>query len=112
LKHQAKIHIQRALMIREIFTREQMRLTNEELNEELKRMAAEFGIHPMELVDILQKNGQMEELSFRALSRKVTDFLAAHAEVSVLAPGSAPAAPDQPAKEKPARTRAPKEKAE
>lgn len=114
LKHQAKIHIQRALMIREIFTREKMQVTNQELNDELRRMAAEFGVHPMELVDVLQKNGQMEELSFRALSRKVTDFLADNAEVSVLAPGAAPAPATsaEPAAEKPAKKRAPKAKAE
>ncbi len=80
LKVQAKMHIQRAIMIRDIFTKEQMQISNEELNAELREMAAEFGMPPLELLDILQKQNSLDELQFRTLSRKVTNFLAENAE--------------------------------
>jgi trigger factor len=76
----AKVHVQRALMIREIFTREDMKLSNPELNQELVAMAGEYNIQPDEMLNLLKKNQAVEELHFRAISRKVADFLAEHAD--------------------------------
>lgn len=79
-RQKAKLHVMRALVIRELFTREKMSLSNTDLNRELSMMAAEYEISPEEMLNLLKKNDAMEELHFRAISRKVSDFLIEHAE--------------------------------
>jgi trigger factor len=90
-REKAKLHVERALMIREIFTKEEMQLTNQELNQELFSMASEYNTEPEEMLKLLQQNKALEELHYRSISRKVSDYLLSHAEI--LEPGSAPAAP-------------------
>jgi trigger factor len=92
---QAKSHVERALLIREIFVKEKMQLSNTELNQELFIMASEFGMESKNLLEILKANNSLEELHFRAISRKVSEFLEANAEVSEAA---APAADEKPKK--------------
>ncbi|HWA83371.1 MAG TPA: trigger factor [Fimbriimonadaceae bacterium] len=79
-KDKARIHVKRALAIREVFTKEKMTLNNQELNQELFAMAQEYEINPEDLLNILKKNNQIEELHFRAIARKVGDFLIEHAD--------------------------------
>jgi trigger factor len=81
LESQAQLHIKRAIMIREIFTKEEMKISNDELNDELRLMASEYGVAPMEMLDILKENRALDELQFRTLSRKVTDFLTEKADI-------------------------------
>ncbi|MFI5387018.1 MAG: trigger factor [Fimbriimonadales bacterium] len=78
-KEKARTHVKRALLIREVFTKEKMTLGNQELNQELYAMSQEFEMQPEDLHAILKKNNQMEELHFRAIARKVGDFLSEHA---------------------------------
>lgn len=78
---QAKLQVERALLIRDIFTREKMQLSNKELNQELMLMSQELGMEPETLVNMMRENNSLEELQFRAISRKVGDFLIAHASV-------------------------------
>jgi trigger factor len=80
-KDRAKQDMQRAVVITEIFRLEDMRLTNKELEIELLVMANEFEMDPQELLTLLKKNESLNELHFRAISRKVTDFLTEHANV-------------------------------
>jgi trigger factor len=82
----AKMHVERALLIREVFVKEKMELTNEELNEELFEMAEEMQVPPQEMVEILKRNNALDELQFRAISRKVGNFLEANADVKEVAP--------------------------
>lgn len=82
-RQKAKIHVMRALVIRELFTREKMSLNNADLNKELFGMANEYEIKPEEMLNLLKKNDAMEELHFRAISRKVSDFLIENAETKV-----------------------------
>jgi trigger factor len=84
-KDKARIHVKRALLIREVFTKEKMQLTNQELNEELFAMASEYEISPEELLALLKKNNQVEELHFRSIARKVGNFLAEHADAKEVA---------------------------
>ncbi|MDR3692819.1 MAG: trigger factor [Fimbriimonas sp.] len=81
----AKLHVERALMIREVFVAEQMALTTDELNDELYSMAQEYGIEAAEMWEMLKKNEAVDELHFRAISRKVADFLESHAEATAAA---------------------------
>jgi trigger factor len=80
-RENAKMHVERALLIREIFVQEKMELSNEELNQELFTMAEEMQVSPEEMVAILRKNEALDELQFRAISRKVADFLEQNASV-------------------------------
>ena len=81
----AKLHVERALIIREVFVAENMQLTNNELNAELYSMAEEYGIEPKEMWELLQKNEAVDELHFRAISRKVANLLDENAEVKEVA---------------------------
>lgn len=80
-KEKAKLYIQRAFIIREIFEKEKMTLTNPDINMELILMAQEYRVSPEEMVNILQKNNALEEVRFRTISRKVGDFLLSKAVV-------------------------------
>jgi trigger factor len=79
---QAKVHVERAMVVREIFAKEKLAISNDELNQELFAMAQEFGIEPMELLQAMQKAGSLQELQFRAISRKVTTFLIDNASIT------------------------------
>lgn len=79
---QAKIHVERAMIVREVFEREGLQLTNSDLNTELFFMASEYSVQPQELLQQLQTNNALPELQFRAISRKVTDLLLASAAVA------------------------------
>jgi trigger factor len=82
-KSKAKLHIERALLIREVFTREQMELTNEELNQELYAMAGEYEVEPEQMYKMLQENNSLDELRFRTISNKVNEFLESNAQIVV-----------------------------
>lgn len=74
-KERAKSEIRRALVIQTIFVQEKLQLTNVDLNEELQLMANEYGVEPLQLAESLQKNKSLDELQFRAIQRKVRQFL-------------------------------------
>jgi len=97
-QEKAKMHIERALLIREVFSAEGMDLTNTELNVELVAMAREYEVEPEQMVKMLQESNALDELHFRAISRKVSRFLESSAEVTtVAAPDAAEeAAPAEP----------------
>ena len=94
---QAKVHVERAMVVREIFSKEKLQITNDELNNELFFMAQEFKVEPMELLEYMRKNDSLQELHFRSISRKVSNFLIEHA---VISEGDAPAKPAKAAKAK------------
>jgi trigger factor len=84
-REKARVHVKRALLIREVFTREKMTLSNQELNEELFLMAQEYEMQPEDLLGILKKNNQIEELHFRAIARKVGKFLSENSDAKEVA---------------------------
>jgi len=80
-KTESKLHVQRAVAVRDIFSQEKMTLSNQELNRELGAMAQEFEMDPKELLTTLKKNQALDELQFRAIFRKVTEFLKENAKI-------------------------------
>lgn len=80
-KTESKLHVQRAVAVRDIFANENMNLANAELNRELLAMAQEFEMDPKELLATLKKNQALDELHFRAIFRKVTEFLKENAKL-------------------------------
>jgi trigger factor len=85
-RENAKMHVERALLIREIFLNENMELSNEELNRELFEMADEMEMPPDQMLDTLKKNNALDELQFRAISRKVGAYLEEHAQIKEVEP--------------------------
>jgi trigger factor len=79
----AKLEVERALLIQTVYSKESMQVDNQDLNRELKEMSAEYELEPLELVETLKKNNALEELHFRALTRKVGDFLLSNADVTI-----------------------------
>lgn len=79
---ESKLYVLRAQAIQEIFTKEDMKVSDEDLNLELGHMAREYEITPKELFEALQKNKSVQELVHRAINRKVMNFLNTHATVT------------------------------
>ena len=98
-KERAKLEVQRALLIQSVYSQEKMQIGNNELNQELAAMAQEYGVEPVEMVQTLQQNNALDELQFRALSRKVSDFLLAHADVTIGTPKASEKLPEAVASE-------------
>ena len=113
-REQAKVHVERAMIVREIFAKEKLQITNEELNNELFFMAQEFQVEPMELLEYMRKNDSLQELHFRSISRKVTNFLIDNANLTEgeapakKAPKATKASAKETAKEAPAAEEKPK----
>lgn len=84
-REKARTNVKRALLIREVFSKQKMTISNQELNQELFGMAQEYEMQPDELLNVLRKNNQVEELQFRAISHKVGDFLSENAETKEVA---------------------------
>lgn len=112
---QAKVHVERAMVVREIFAKEKLAIENEELNQELFLMAQEYQVEPMQLLEFMQKNNSLQELHFRAISRKVTGYLIDNADLTIESGEAKPAkkaaakaAPKAEKEEKPAAEEKPK----
>lgn len=80
-RDQARLHVQRAVAVREIFAKENLTLNNTELNRELISLAQEFETEPADMLALLKKNNAIDELHFRAIFRKVTDLLKENAKI-------------------------------
>lgn len=80
-QEKAQLYIKRAFLIREIFAAEKMQLTNLDLTRELAAMAYEFQVSPEQMFEILKKNRSLEEVQFRAISSKVSEFLLENADI-------------------------------
>lgn len=82
IRAEAKLYVLRAQAIQEIFTKEDMKVTEEDLNEALYNMSREYEMPPKELFEALQKNQSTQELVHRSINRKVMKFLNSHANVT------------------------------
>jgi trigger factor len=96
-EHEAKLHVQRAVIVQKIFDLESMKLVDADLNRELIVMSREYEMDAKDLLDIMKKQGSLQELHFRSVFRKVTDFLREHAQIEI---SDAPPAQTKPKKSK------------
>lgn len=93
VKSEARLYVQRAQAIQEVFLKEDMKLLNEDLTQELHEMSLEFNMEPEALFNELKKNNALQELTHRGINRRVMTFLNGHAAIDEV---------DQPGAEKPA----------
>lgn len=91
-QEEAKVQVQRAVAAREIFVKEKMRLSNEDLNQTLIQMAMDYQVHPQALAEAMQKNKNFQELEIRAVYRKVLNFLNENAVEGEAKPAAKPKA--------------------
>ncbi|HEY3781624.1 MAG TPA: trigger factor [Fimbriimonadaceae bacterium] len=83
--NEAKTYVMRAQLIQDIFIKEKMVVSNEDLNEELLLMAKEYSMEPRDLLQALQKNDSLREVHYQSIHRKVMDFLMSKAETKEVA---------------------------
>lgn len=90
---EAKLHVKRAVIVQRIFELENMKLTDADLNRELMAMAREYNADPRDLFEAMKKQNALQELHFRSVFRRVTEFLRAEANVQTEAASAAPKTP-------------------
>jgi len=100
----AKSSVIKALVIKEVFIQEKLTLTNGDLNEALMIMANEYGVQPEEMLNMIQRSQAADELRFRAMAKKVSDYLGSMAEVQEITTGGGESDPK--AEKKPAAKKA------
>ncbi|MEQ1821002.1 MAG: trigger factor [Fimbriimonadaceae bacterium] len=82
VKNESKTFVLRAQAIQTIFTKEEMKISDEDLNQELFLMSREYRMEAKILIEELQKNNSTQELVHRSINRKVMNLLNAHAEIN------------------------------
>lgn len=70
-----------AIILEEIAKLENITVSEEELDEEIKKLAARHNQHPAVLKKSLKEKGNLEELRLDLLNEKTLDFLITHAKV-------------------------------
>lgn len=101
---EAKLHVERALVVERIFSAENMQITNDDFNQHFLEVAQENRVPQDQLEKFAKDFGPQirDEVVFRSMFAKVMGFLASHATITEVEGegGEAPAA-------KPAKTKAP-----
>ena len=94
LQHEAKIHVERAVMIETIFKNEGMVISDDEANRHFIEVAQSNGIQPDDLPKFVKEYGPQirEEVIYRSMHSMVLNFLRENATQGE-APAAAPAAP-------------------
>lgn len=108
LKADAKVNVEKAVIIQKLFQDNEMKIEQEDLNKFFMQVLSENNVQQEQVEAFSKEFGAQirEEVIFRAMTSKVTDLLIEHAKISE---GAAPAAA-KPAK-KPAAKKADGEKA-
>jgi len=85
-KNEARVQVERAVMVQKIFELEEMKLTNNDLSEQLMILSQEYNMDPKEVLNTLKKNESVNELQFGAMFRKVLEKLNTFATITEEAP--------------------------
>lgn len=103
-RQEAKLHVERAVVIENIFRAEKLEISNEDANRLFYQIAQENNVPEDQLQKFAKEYRDQirEEVIFRGMYSKVVEFLNEHAQVTEVAEGgSAPApAPKKPAAKK------------
>ncbi len=105
---EAKLHVQRATLVREVFVKEEMQITDEDANATFQEILRENKVGQEDVQAFMKENGHQirEEVVFRSMFRKVLGLLRQHAKVEEVSPSELgldqPAPTKKPAAKKPA----------
>ncbi|MGE3126000.1 MAG: trigger factor [Fimbriimonadaceae bacterium] len=85
---EAKLHVQRATLVREVFVKEEMRITDEDANFTFQDILRENKVGQEDVQAFMKENGPQlrEEVVFRTMFRKVLDVLRQNANVQEVDP--------------------------
>lgn len=75
LKKDAKSQVERAIVAREIFTKENLQISENDMTEALLEMCEDYRVDLKTLYENLQRSNRMHEAQFRAIFNKVLQFL-------------------------------------
>ena len=94
-RQEAKLHVERAVIIERVFTNEGMKITNQDLDQHFLEVARENQIPEEHLARFAKEYGAQirDEVVFRSMYGKVMAFLGENAKVTEVADGEAPAEP-------------------
>jgi len=74
-RSEAQVQVKRAVAIKEIFTKEGLKLSKEEVGEQVAQIARENSVSPQVAFQALKRSGNLGEVEFRAMFQKVMQFL-------------------------------------
>jgi trigger factor len=88
LKDEAKVHVERAVVIEHIFEKEEMQITDEEVNRHFLDVAGENGIKEADLKKFADEHGAAirEEVIFRSMHSQVMQHLRDVADITEVKP--------------------------
>lgn len=100
LEKEARLHVERAVMIEQVFRKEAMQITDEEANAHLIDVLIQNQVTQDGASKFLKDYGPQvrEEVIYRTMHSKVLSFLAEHAEETAAAAPAAEAPAEKPAK--------------
>ena len=81
-EEEAMRRVRGSIILEEIIKQENITVSEEELDEEIKKMAARHNQHPANLKKSLKEKGTLEDLRSELLKMKALDFLMAHANIT------------------------------
>ncbi|GAC1412158.1 MAG: trigger factor [Actinomycetota bacterium] len=82
IRHQAERSVSVQLILEEIVRREELKITDEELSQEIVRLAEATGSTPQELTKQLQKSGRVGSVAGDILRRKALDLVVDKADIT------------------------------
>jgi trigger factor len=88
-RNEAQVQVKRAVAIREIFVKEDMKLSQEDIGAQVAEIARENDMTLQAALQAMKKAGSLGELEFRAMFQKVMAFLTEKAHLSKLPAGGA-----------------------
>ncbi|MBS1709821.1 MAG: trigger factor [Armatimonadetes bacterium] len=94
-KHEAKLHVERAVVIERVFSAEQMKITPQDLDAHFYQIAQENNIAEADMPKFAKDYGAQirDEVVFRSMYGKVMSFLAENAKITEVTDGEEPAGP-------------------
>ncbi|MCH8273438.1 MAG: trigger factor [Armatimonadetes bacterium] len=78
---EARQEVRRALLITEVFKQEGMKVTKEDVAEQIAGIAAESGLAPQDVARALRRGGNQNEINYRVMSKKVLGLLRERAQM-------------------------------
>lgn len=81
LGEEAKLQVKRAIAIKEVFRKEGMQLSQDELLAQVEEVAKEHHMSPQAALSVMRRSGNFGEVEFRAIYRRVVDFLTEKANI-------------------------------
>ena len=88
IRPQAETAVKRILLVDRVADTQELRTTEEEMDQRVEEIAARNGMTPSQVYTDLRNSGRVESLEREIMERKVFDFLKAESEITDAPPGT------------------------